>query len=118
MKVTATTLPRKSASETCAPSCEVNANAGEGAILGEPFLLGGVVGSIMRWRRRHRRHHGECKNEHRPHAQLFSSCFSSLKNRQSVPCAMILLGLDLMMPASRRRKAQNRTVSSDSYSRH
>jgi len=31
---------------------------------------------------------------------------------------MILLGLDLMIPASRRRKAQNRTVSSDSYFRH
>src|SRR5262245_22920626 len=31
---------------------------------------------------------------------------------------MILLGLDLMMPASRRRKAQNRTVSSESFSRH
>src|SRR5262245_36334089 len=58
------------------------------------------------------------RNERRPYAQLLSCCFSSLKKRQSVPCAMILLGLDLMMPASRRRKAQNRIVSSDSYSRH
>ena len=35
--------------------------------------------------------------------QLFSSRFSSLKKRQSVPCAMIVLGLDLIMPTSRSR---------------
>src|SRR5216684_8014436 len=34
MKVTATTLPRKSARLTCAPSCEVKVNAGAGAICG------------------------------------------------------------------------------------
>ena len=33
-------------------------------------------------------------------AQVFSSRLSSLKKRQSVPCAMILLGVDLIMPAS------------------
>ena len=32
--------------------------------------------------------------------QLFSSRLSSLKKRQSVPCPMILLGVDLIMPAS------------------
>ncbi len=30
----------------------------------------------------------------------FNSFFSSLRNRQSVPCAMIFCGLDLIMPAS------------------
>src|SRR5437867_905280 len=34
MNVTATTLPRRSASEICAPSCEVNVNSGAGAIFG------------------------------------------------------------------------------------
>src|ERR1700704_5256248 len=34
MKVTTTTLPRKSASVTCASSCEVSANSGAGAIFG------------------------------------------------------------------------------------
>jgi hypothetical protein len=63
----------------------------------EPLLLG--VLDIMGRRRRHRRQHGESENERRPHVQLFSSCFSSLKKRQSVPCEMILLGLDLVMPA-------------------
>src|ERR1700745_2670519 len=33
-------------------------------------------------------------------SQPFSSRFSSLKKRQSVPCAMILLGADLIIPAS------------------
>jgi hypothetical protein len=36
-------------------------------------------------------------------SHAFSSFFSSLKNRQSVPCAMIFCGLDLIMPASLRR---------------
>ncbi len=39
------------------------------------------------------------------HGQPFSSRLSSLKNRQSVPAAMILAGLDLIMPASRNRRA-------------
>jgi hypothetical protein len=34
------------------------------------------------------------------HGQPFSSRLSSLKKRQSVPCVMILLGVDLIMPAS------------------
>jgi hypothetical protein len=34
MNVTATTLPRKFASEICAPSCEINVNPGAGAIFG------------------------------------------------------------------------------------
>ena len=34
MNVTATTLPRKSARFTSAPSCEVSANSGAGAICG------------------------------------------------------------------------------------
>jgi hypothetical protein len=45
MKVTATTLPRKSASETRVPSCEVNANAGAGAILGSRCCLAGWWGA-------------------------------------------------------------------------
>jgi hypothetical protein len=32
--------------------------------------------------------------------QLFSSRLSSLKKRQSVPCELILLGVDLIMPDS------------------
>ena len=39
------------------------------------------------------------------HDQPFSSRLSSLKKRQSVPWAMILLGADLIMPASRSRRA-------------
>ena len=38
-----------------------------------------------------------------PHA--FSSRFSSLRKRQSVPSSMIFCGLDLTMPASCRRSA-------------
>jgi hypothetical protein len=34
MKVTATTLPRNLASETCAPSCEISVKSGAGAISG------------------------------------------------------------------------------------
>ena len=37
--------------------------------------------------------------------QLFSSRLSSLKKRQSVPCEMILLGVDLIMPDSCNRSA-------------
>ena len=47
----------------------------------------------------------QAQDERRPHAQPFSSRLSSLKNRQSVPSAMILLGFDLIMPASRSRSA-------------
>ena len=35
----------------------------------------------------------------------FNSFFSSLRKRQSVPCSMIFWGLDLIMPASCRRRA-------------
>src|SRR5215467_115740 len=51
-----------------------------------------------------------------PHA--FSSFLSSLRKRQSVPWAMIFCGLDLIIPASCRRSARKRTVSSGSSSRH
>jgi len=37
--------------------------------------------------------------------QPFSSFFSSLRKRQSVPWAMIFCGLDLIRPASLRRSA-------------
>jgi hypothetical protein len=47
-------------------------------------------------------------------SQPFSSRFSSLKKRQSVPCAMILLGADLIIPASRSRREKKRIVSSGS----
>lgn len=36
--------------------------------------------------------------------QAFSSFLNSLRNRQSVPRAMILCGLALIIPTSRRRK--------------
>ena len=39
-----------------------------------------------------------------PTHQLFSSRWSSLKKRQSVPCVMILVGVDLIMPASCNRR--------------
>ena len=39
IKVTATTLPRKSVSVTGAPSCEVKANSGAGAIFGSGDVL-------------------------------------------------------------------------------
>jgi hypothetical protein len=35
----------------------------------------------------------------------FNSCFSALRKRQSAPCAMIFWGLDLIIPASCRRRA-------------
>jgi hypothetical protein len=38
-------------------------------------------------------------------AQAFSSRLSSFRKRQLVPSAMILLGLDLIMPASWSRSA-------------
>src|SRR5581483_9970221 len=52
------------------------------------------------------------------HDHPFSSLFSSLKKRQSVPWATILLGPLLMSPASCRRSDQKRTVSVGSNSRH
>jgi len=51
-------------------------------------------------------------------AHAFSSRLSSFRKRQSVPSAMIFCGLDLIKPTSCRRSAQNRIVSSGSYSRH
>jgi hypothetical protein len=44
-----------------------------------------------------------CTAAKRCDGQPFSSRFSSLKKRQSAPCAMILLGGDLIIPASRSR---------------
>ena len=38
-------------------------------------------------------------------AHVFNSRFNSLRNRQSVPSAMIFWGLDLIMPASCSRSA-------------
>ena len=35
----------------------------------------------------------------------FNSLFNSLRRRQSVPCAMIFCGLDLISPASWSRRA-------------
>ena len=52
------------------------------------------------------------------HPYPFSSFFSSLRKRQSVPWAMICFGVALMSPASCIRRAKKRTVSSASYSRH
>ena len=45
---------------------------------------------------------GVIRDEHEPRTRIyaFNSFFSSLRNRQSVPCAMIFCGLDLIMPAS------------------
>ena len=45
----------------------------------------------------------ERESRRHPHGQLFSSRLSSFQKRQSVPSAMILLGLDLIIPASRSR---------------
>ena len=121
MKVTATTLPRKSASVTGAPSCEVSANSGAGAIFGSGGSRRGVLRGVARKRqqqRRQRHKRRKRQDERRPHVQPFNSRLSSLRNRQSVASAMILLGFDLIMPASRSRSAQNRIVSSGSYSRH
>jgi len=44
-------------------------------------------------------------NDQRPNGQPFSSRLSSFTKRQSVPLAMILPGVDLIMPASRSRSA-------------
>jgi hypothetical protein len=46
-----------------------------------------------------------------------SSFLSSLKKRQSVPWVMIFCGVDLIIPASLRRKAKKRMVSSGLNSR-
>ena len=46
----------------------------------------------------------------------FSSRLISFRKRQSVPSAMILLGLDLIMPISWSRRAKNRSESSASNS--
>ncbi len=48
-----------------------------------------------------RRQGGLCADPRYP----FNSFFSSWRNRQSVPWAMIFCGLDLIMPASWRRRA-------------
>jgi hypothetical protein len=45
-------------------------------------------------------------------AHAFSSRLSSLRKRQSVPSAISWLGLDLIMPTSRRRSAENHSESS------
>jgi hypothetical protein len=43
---------------------------------------------------------------HRPFPLYpFNSFFSSVRKRHSVPCSMIFWGLDLIMPASCRRRA-------------
>src|SRR5262249_59744275 len=188
MKVTATTLPCKSASETRVPSCEVNANAGVGAILGSRCCLTGWWGascaavgvtdasmasaktntvhmlssSASQYKSRELWQGGwsllpaeppeqtpfHCQSRLRPrsrtawsagcgefgsatswasllpelsldeycrwHGQAFSSRLSSLRKRQSAASAIILLGLDLIMPTSRSRKEKNRIVSSGS----
>ena len=82
MKVTATTLPRKSRSATGAPSCEVSAKSGAGPIFGRRSS-----------ERRERRacQHGEAEHKCRPPLHAFSSRLSSFRKRQSVPSAMILL---------------------------
>ena len=53
----------------------------------------------------------------RPPAHVFNSRLTSLRNRQSVPFAMISLGLDLTIPASCSRSEKNLIVSSGSKSR-
>lgn len=40
-----------------------------------------------------------------PGGYAFNSFFRLVRKRQSAPCAMILFGVDLSIPASRRRKA-------------
>src|SRR4029078_11358301 len=47
----------------------------------------------------------------------FISFFNSVKNRQSVPCAMSFCGVDLIIPTSCRRNAWKRIVSSGFASR-
>ena len=52
---------------------------------------------------RQRGQHHEREGGRRPHCQLFSSRLSSFRKRQSAASAMILFGVDLIMPASRNR---------------
>ena len=71
-------------------------------------LQGGVLRGVTRKHQQQRRQQSQRRkrqDERRPHAQPFSSRLSSLRNRQSVASAMILLGFDLIMPASRSRSA-------------
>ena len=44
MKVTATTLPRKSAKVTRLPSCEIKVNSGAGPIVGQPLIVWSIMG--------------------------------------------------------------------------
>ena len=131
MKVTATTLPRRSPSDRRPPSVVVSVNSGAGADLRESAAFLRLVG-ITRGRPEEQHegsHRGNVggqlaiSDDHGegppcgfqlprtflpldfqfpiqlvfPYA--FSSFFSSLRSRQSVPWAMIFCGLDLTMPA-------------------
>ena len=72
-------------------------------------LMGGLLREVVMGQHKqqrchqHRRQHDHGEDDRRPHHQPLSSSLSSLKNRQSVACARILLGVDLIMPASRSR---------------
>ena len=73
----------------------------------EPFL-----GRLRRRAQRHwapfyrkRRLSGTLQAGRDPRPHVFSSLLSSFRKRQSVPWAMICLGLDLIIPASCRRSA-------------
>ena len=74
-----------------------------GAIFGSGLLLEGLLRGIMDRHQQQGGQHHEREGGRHPHGQLFSSRLSSLKKRQSLPAAMILFGLDLIIPASRSR---------------
>ena len=105
MKVTATTFPRRSPSDRRPPSVLVSVNSGAGPIFDSrppSFALWAMASvdtvTMVRATR-------TATVTRRRTIYPLSSRLSSLRNRQSVLCAMIFFGLDLMNPASCNRSA-------------
>ena len=89
MNATATTLPRRSSSLTSLPSWEISVKSGAAPIVGSrcscPASWATAAPPAAR---------SPARRRPAPCAHAFSSRFSSLRKRQSVPSARSAFGLD------------------------
>ena len=103
MNVTATTLPRKSASVTSAPSWEVSAKSGAAPIVGSRCSCSGRPHAPAPAPARSAAPSAMISS--RAHGSRLQLALELVRKRQSVPSARSSFGLDLIMPTSCRRSA-------------
>ena len=103
MNATATTLSAEVAECDRGPVLRGQGEVGRPSDGGQPLLMAGAMRLDQRRPSEQRQTQAKRCQPYHP----FSSRFSSLRKRQSVPSAMICCGVDLIRPASCSRSEKN-----------